>query len=305
MSTVAVVGINGQLGKSVLAALTGSIFSCNFNLPIRAITRNISAVKQKLDGVSYFQASDEPSYEQALMGVDTVIDLRGVDGLAGQDLIEAAANCRVKLYIPSEFCADYALSGNYSPYFRAKADASTRARSKGLKVVEIKTGYWIDVVVNLAPSLLFLDPVNAVSDAPSVETPISVTSVKDIGLSIASVVSRDPAQLPDVIRISSDNICLDDVVSVYEKASGRNVRQRRMTVEQVINSANEAIAGRGCRIGRHLDIIRAVSVCTAASDFMTQNHNDFVNPGLFAWDSFESHGMKAWTTRSPNIANHL
>jgi hypothetical protein len=294
MNTVAIIGVNGSLGRSVLTALTGPIFKTKISLPILAITRDLSTVKEKIDHVSYLQANDSESYQRALGGVNAVIDLRPFPALSNTGVIEAAAKAGVTLYITSEFGVDYRLNERYRNLFTLKRDSAALARSKGLKVVEVKVGFFIDEVVDAYGSLIFFDPVNGISDAPQLNQPvISVTSVRDIGLSLASLVFRSPTELPDIVRISGDHVSPRDVISVYEKATGKKATSQPKTVTEIAAIADNAIAN-GQVLENYLDILRAVSVTSEAANLSTDNHNDFVNPGLFEWEKFDKHGLNSW-----------
>jgi hypothetical protein len=292
MSSVAIVGVNGLLAKPVISALTNSPFSSHFHHPIRAITRDVSNIKEKLPGADYVQGNDQASYQKALSGVDTVIDLRGRAILSDNTVIESAAAAGVKLYITSEYGPDYVKAGKYAPVFESKHSSSSFARSQGFKVVELKTGYFIETVAYHVPELLFLDLREAVSDAPEVKIHISMTSLRDVGLSIASIASKNPPDVPEVVRVSGQDATLDDIIAVYEKVSGRNVVRKAKSIAELTELADNALAAPSA--ANVLDIIRTVSVITDAGDFSAKNDNQFVNPGLFEWQSLEQRTKNIW-----------
>jgi hypothetical protein len=298
MTTVAVIALNGNLANSILSALTGPLFRSHFSLPIRGITRNLSTVKHNLDGVTYIEANELASYQKALDGVDVVIDLRGVAGLPNNDVIEAAANCGVKLYLNSEFGSDYHRCKKYSVAFKRKEDSANFARSKGLKVVEMITGYFIDTTLNSFYNLVFIDPENAICDSPELDKPtISVTSIRDIGLSVASVVSKNPKDLPDHIRLAGDNVTPGHVAAIYEKATGRKVTRKPRKLDDLVKLADQHVANQVFRYPEFFDILRAMTLISDVGDFSKNCDNGFVNPGLFEWESFEQYAIKQWSER--------
>ncbi|ANB12945.1 hypothetical protein AWJ20_1223 [Sugiyamaella lignohabitans] len=292
--TVAVAGVNGLLGKHVLNALQEPAFKSSFNFPIRVLSR--SSGSTSTSDIEYHQASDLASYEKALKGVDVLIDLRGAEALASNDLILAAKAAGVTAYVPSEFGDEYEKAGKYAVIFGLKANSVKVAKEQGLQVIKFRTSYFLDIAFG---PLLFLDPKAATSDyVGDGSTNITVTSLRNIGQAVASVLTHPFDKIPENVNVAGSQTTPAEAVKLFEKYSGKKVTVNKSTVEGLIKVADDVIASGEVfkELLKFLYVLRVISVTSDAADFKTNNDNEFINPGekYFKWDKVEDFAAKTF-----------
>ncbi|KAF5112920.1 hypothetical protein DV454_003923 [Geotrichum candidum] len=289
--TVAILGINGAIGSHALNAFLSPTFSSLFTLPIRIVTRDSSKIKAAVPAITNenvkFYTADITTGEglaTAFEGVDVIVNILGVS-VPHTAVIEAAAAAKPKVYIPSEFGSDIPATGPYINLFKVKTDVVELARSKGLKTVSI---------VNNAFSewLLVVPPFGGVNfpeagqfqyyGSDSVE--IDTTSLVDVGKVIASVASKDPATLPDYIKVAGDVVSPRKISDAYTAATGQKLIDVALPLEEIVVPAKK-IAEEGLKSPKDFLIgIRGVLY----DHYMVSNHehNEFVSKGLFEFTPF-------------------
>lgn len=289
--TVAILGINGAIGSHALNAFLSPTFSSLFTLPIRIVTRDSSKIKAAVPAITdenvKFYTADITTGEglaTAFEGVDVIVNILGVS-VPHTAVIEAAAAAKPKVYIPSEFGSDIPATGPYINLFKVKTDAVELARSKGLKTVSI---------VNNAFSewLLVVPPFGGVNfpeagqfqyyGSDSVE--IDTTSLVDVGKVIASVASKDPATLPDYIKVAGDVVSPRKISDAYTAATGQKLTDVALPLEEITTPAKK-IAKEGPKSGNDF-LVGLRGVLYDHYLVSSHEHNEFVSNGLFEFTSF-------------------
>ena len=289
--TVAILGINGAIGFHALNAFLSPTFSSLFTLPIRIVTRDPSKIKTNVpaitdDNVKFYNANIATGEGLATVfeGVDVIINLLGTE-VSHTAVIEAAAAAKPKVYIPSEFGTDIPASGPYANLFKVKTDVVDLARSKGLKTVSIITNAfseWLLTVPAFA-GVNFPEPGQfQYYGDDSVE--IDVTSLVDVGKVIASVASKDPATLPDDIRVASDVVSPRKISDAYTAATGQKLTDVALPLEEITTPAKK-IAKEGPKSGNDF-LVGLRGVLYDQYMTSTHEHNEFVSKGLFEFTSF-------------------
>lgn len=248
-TTVAIVGLNGSLGQSTLKALADPRFRDHYNFPVRALTRDPSKFRDT-EIVKYFSSSFDnfDRLVESLKGVDTLIDLTA-PFIDSKPLVDAAHKAGVKLFFPSEFGIDHK-ENRFNQVFQRKIDVNAYARSKGIKTVLFITGFFLDWVIDSPEIVAGINKEKKTfTKVGSGERPITVTAVEDIASALASVAYRDPASLPDDIRVHGDSITANDAVALYEKVAGVNLTVVNVSEEQVIKNAENALKDLGTGFG--------------------------------------------------------
>ncbi|KAF5093840.1 hypothetical protein D0Z00_003828 [Geotrichum galactomycetum] len=289
--TVAILGINGVIGIHALNAFLSPTFSSLFTLPIRIVTRDPSKIKAAVpaitdQNVKFYTANIATGEGLATVfeGVDVIINILGVE-VPHTAVIEAAAAAKPKLYLPSEFGSDIPAAGPYKNLFKVKTDVVDLARSKGLKTVSIVTNAfseWLLVVppfagVNFPEAGQFQYYGN---DNVEVDT----TSLVDVGKVIASVASKDPASLPDYIRVAGDVVSPRKISEAYTAATGQKLTDVALPLEEIVIPARE-IAKEGPKSGNDF-LIGLRGVLYDHYMVSTHEHNEFVSKGLFEFTPF-------------------
>ena len=289
--TVAILGINGTIGTHVLNAFLSPTFSSLFTLPIRIVTRDPSKIKTNVpaitdDNVKFYNANIATGEGLATVfeGVDVIINLLGTE-VSHTAVIEAAAAAKPKVYIPSEFGTDIPASGPYLNLFKVKTDVVELARSKGLKTVSIVNSAFSEWLLTVPPfaGVNFPEPGQFQYYGDS-SAKIDTTSLVDVGKVIASVASKDPATLPDYIRVAGDVVSPRKISDAYTAVTGQKLTDVALPLEEITTPAKK-IAKEGPKSGNDF-LVGLRGVLYDQYMTSTHEHNEFVSKGLFEFTPF-------------------
>lgn len=293
--TVVLVGANGTVGPYTIQALLSPTFRDLYSLPIRIVTRDAAKAAAVAESFSEtdsdlaFYTADIESGEgldKAFDGADVVVNLLG-SGLSHAKVPDAAKAAGIKLYLPSEYGSNIPTCGEYQDLFKIKTDALAYAQGLGLKTVSIDTGAFAEWVLTIPP----LAGVNFPSEGQilyfgDVDTKFTVTSLVDLGNTIASVVSKDPATLPERVVVKSDFISAQTIHDVYLKVTGKDLKLDGQPLEAITDKALK-IVREGPRSME--DFVVGLRGLMSSGQL---NHvgvdNEFVSKGLFEFTSFEA-----------------
>ncbi|ODV80582.1 oxidoreductase [Suhomyces tanzawaensis NRRL Y-17324] len=222
MSTIAVIGLSGLLGKPVLDALLSSVFADRIAYPIKALTRKDD--KTSTDKVQYIQAdlANTSAVAEALKGIDVIIELTTANPVLFGQVEKIVAVVKPKLVIPSQFGIELEPVQEVAPgFFVIKLEHSANLRKLGVKVVDIATGFFAEKSSYSYEIVqpYGIDPAsNTVIQYGPDDTKVSISTVTDIGNVIASV-ATDPnsSRLPDSLKVQSEIVPVKKVWETYEK----------------------------------------------------------------------------------------
>ncbi|EMG47387.1 hypothetical protein SBY92_002824 [Candida maltosa Xu316] len=221
--SIAIIGLNGFLGKPVLEAINSGIFDSKIEFPIKAISRKEPESKDsKIEYViSPIDADSIDTLSQKLTGTDVIIELTGPNPELFSNIEKLVEKVKPKLFIPSQFGTDLGQVDTYAPGFLAlKQQHSENVRKLGVKVVDIITSLFA------VPGAFLYEWVGAVGIDPQSKTvkliggadsKIHISKLEDIGNTVLSVATKDPKSLPDAVRIASDEITVQTVIDRYSK----------------------------------------------------------------------------------------
>ncbi|KAF5113505.1 hypothetical protein DV452_003660 [Geotrichum candidum] len=289
--TVAILGINGTIGVHALNAFLSPTFSSLFTLPIRIVTRDPSKIKANVpaitdDNVKFYSANIATGEGLAAVfeGVDVIVNLLGTE-VSHTAVIEAAVAAKPKLYLPSEFGTDIPASGPYLNLFKVKTDVVDLARSKGLKTVSIVNGAFSEWLLTVPPfaGVDFPEP-GQFQYYGDGSAKIDTTSLVDVGKVIASVASKDPATLPDYIRVAGDVVSPRKISDAYTAATGQKLTDVALPLEE-ITTPTKKIAKEGPKSGNDF-LVGLRGVLYDQYMASAHEHNEFVSKGLFKFTPF-------------------
>ncbi|CAN6626645.1 hypothetical protein TRVA0_011S00254 [Trichomonascus vanleenenianus] len=293
---IAVLGLNGYLGRDVINSLLDVKYRKDVALPLRAITRDASKFSSS-DEIEYIQATldDKESLLKALNGVDTLIVLTNA-AVNVDSAIDAAVENKVKLFIPSEFGTDYRHSTSKKP-FQSKIDTVAYAQGKGLKTVSVLNGLFGDMLVNIPAVIGIKAQTNSFERFGDGDAKLSVSFSSDIGNSVAELATTEhPEQLPDYVRIQSDVVSFNEIANAYERYKGVKLEVEQKSNEELFDAANRFLeTGEGGRAGFTSFVKANINAAPNSMNFSKENDNDLVNPGKFQWTSFLSKAEKHWS----------
>ncbi|ODQ57733.1 hypothetical protein WICANDRAFT_81061 [Wickerhamomyces anomalus NRRL Y-366-8] len=296
MTTIAVFGLNGFLGKPIIEALLREPFISKIKTPIRLLT---SSDKKPIESskVQYYNVK-EVGYDKPLDGVDVVVNLGSVPGDPKDDaFLKSIISHKVKLYIPSQFGTDLDATSETLPNFlQPKTTHSKAARDAGIKTVDIITGLFIneDGFLPFAPLYVLGHDVEKTKEATirgDKNTLINPSYFKDIGNTVAALATKDNfASIPDKVRIYSDRILATELIKHYEKVNNVQLTTKYVSTADTVKEAKEKYS-KGFKFD---DFVFYLITLLAEGEgkgliFEKENEKEFVNPkeSLFKWTKFQ------------------
>ncbi|ODQ78865.1 hypothetical protein BABINDRAFT_162537 [Babjeviella inositovora NRRL Y-12698] len=292
--TVAVLGSNGVLGKPVIEALSSEPFSSKFQLPIRVITRS-KGDRHDSEEVKYYTASldDTASFKDAPHGADVLISLVG-NGADPADILDVLATApSLKVYLPSQFGTDLE-NTQYLPVLAGKTNHTKQARTQNpnVMVVDVITSLFAqeDLFVYERPQISGANLENKTATFrgdPAFK--FNVSKFPDIGKSVAVIASTPVEKLKDTIRIYSDSVSQEEVVSQWEKAHGTKLERSSISAEETLKEAKDKLTG-GFKGSDFVFYLQTFISQGEGRGLAYHNIHDreFVNPGesLWKWETF-------------------
>ncbi|CDO56489.1 hypothetical protein DV113_002608 [Geotrichum candidum] len=299
--TIAIAGINGTLGRHVLQSLLSEPFVSKINLPIRVISRNPDKIKANVPEVTTlnveFHNADLHSLDSVtnvFRGADVVVNLVGY-GVGQPDSIDhillanaAAAAGSVKLYIPSEFGAVNDQSGPYNALFAEKPPVLAHIKALGLKPVVFATGPFAEFLLGNPAFGGINSPEagNLTYYGDNYDVKISTTSMVDIGKSVAAVAVKDPATVPELIKINSAQVSPRVLAEAYHKVTGISLVPVHQPLAVVADPARKVLTE---------GVKSMADFCTGLVGYFYEGfcdidgaENEFVSDGLFEFSSLET-----------------
>lgn len=295
--SVAVFGLNGNLGEATLAAFQSSAFSDKFQLPIFAVTRDTSK-KTSTDVVKYVTGDLENGKEaliKELSNVDIAISLFGPTPELLANLEEILEGVKPKVYIPSQFGVEIPAAQKVLPGFLdIKRVHSEKVRSFGIKVVDIYTsffagGIWLHQVLGHIGA----DPESkTVTYLGAPDSKLSFTDLGDIGRLVVSVASKAfaaPVDFPDTIKVQSGFVTPEEVVKAYEKDNNTTIEVKEVIPKEKVLEDAKAIWANGFDGNKFLYYLNVlVSQGPGFGVNFIENDDELVNPNesLWKWAKF-------------------
>ena len=223
--SIAIIGLNGFIGKHVLNAINSGVFDSKIQFPVKAITRKEGS--QSTDKIKYIvspeTSPDDANLIDSLKGVDAIVELTGPNPELFSKIEKIVEKVKPKLFIPSQFGVDIAQVNSYAPGFLAlKTQHSQAVRKLGIKVVDIITAFFAvpgSFLYEQAGGVGITEKgVNLIGD---IDQKFHVSKLEDVGNVVLAVATHQPySDLPDTIHVASEVITVKDVIDRYEKSKG-------------------------------------------------------------------------------------
>lgn len=299
--TIVIVGVNGTLGSHVLRSLLSKPFVSSVNLPIRVISRNPENIKSIVSEITTsnveFYNADLHSLESVVSvfrDADVVVNLAGygvgqpnpIDHILLADAAAAAGS--VKLYIPSEFGAINDQSGVYNALFAEKPPVLAHIKSIGLKPVVFATGAFAEFLIGNPAFGGINSPETGMLTyyGDNFDVKISTTSMIDIGKSIAAISIKDPATVPELVRINTAQVSPRILAEEYKKVTGTELVLVQKPLAVVADPARKVLKE---------GVKSMADFCTGLVGYFYEGfcdingaENKFVSDGMFEFSSLEN-----------------
>ena len=108
------------------------------------------------------------------------------------------------------------------------------------------------------------------------EPRVSFTSIRDVARTIASVASRRPSALPDVVRVAGDSLTLRELGEYYSGLVGAPVP---VTLRDVAAFSTPPLCDSS---GHH-----QLAAGSGFLDYSVENMNEWINDGRWQWRSVQ------------------
>ncbi|KAK8032210.1 NAD(P)-binding protein [Apiospora arundinis] len=252
--SVAVIGAGGKLGKLVTTALLSAGFT------VVALTRAGSSTPLP-DGVAAVRQVDFTSLEDlvgALAGQDAVVSVIGTMAVAQQKvLVEAAAQAKVKRFLPSEFGLNTRGAGLRDTKLGRMLKPKMEMVDRLMELAEKSHGAftWTGVGNNLffdsslEAGLLGIDiPSRKATIVDSGSEPFSTSNRQQVAWAVVSVLQRPEETANRYLMVQSfvttQNQLLKVVCEELEAAGkDKEFQVERITAAKTEQIADEALAG--------------------------------------------------------------
>ncbi|EGW30638.1 CIP1 protein [Spathaspora passalidarum NRRL Y-27907] len=283
--SIAIIGLNGSLGKPTLEAINSGKFDSKIKFPIKALTRK---AQTSTDKIQYIQTEITPdtidSIVEKLRGTDVIIELVSHNPDLLNTIEPIIVKSQPKLFIPSQFGSDLATMNKYIPGFLGFKNAhSENVRKAGIKSVDIVTNFFAEPSKFLYEVVghVGIDPANkSILQLGDLNTRVAFTRVEDIGNVIVAVATTAPESLPDKIRVKSGSISYQDAIDRYEQTHNVKLEvKEKYTVEEAKQQLSEKLA----KGFNPADFLWYLHVGGATGDLNYDDDNELINPNQFLW----------------------
>lgn len=116
----------------------------------------------------------------------------------------------------------------------------------------------------------------AVQGSARREPMVSFTSVRDVAMTVASVASRSPDTLPDVVRVAGDSLTLRRLGEYYSSLVDAPVQ---VTILDVAAFSTPPL----CDVGCYYQLAAGAGLL----DYSAENSNGWINDGKWQWMSVQ------------------
>ncbi|KAK6460613.1 hypothetical protein DFJ63DRAFT_320772 [Scheffersomyces coipomensis] len=287
--SVAVIGLNGHLGKPVLEAINSGKFDDKIAFPIKALTRKEQASTDKIQYITT-EINDETvsSISKSLEGTDVIIELVQPSPDLFATIEKIVKEVKPKLFVPSQFGTDLIQVDKFAPGFLGlKTQHSENVRKFGIKVVDVITSLFAvpgGFLYELVASVGVDTATKTVVQRGEPTDKFSITKLEDIGFTVVSLITLPIDKLPDTLRISSDVISFQDVIDKYEKSHDVKLTvTKTISKEQTLKDLQEKYAT-GFEFKDFFFYLHSIAALGLDKGlYYSEVHNELVNPGEKYW----------------------
>lgn len=252
---LAILGASGLMGPHVVSAVLSPQLHDKFAHPIRLTTRDAAKLHRSnplielnsdlFDIRTSANLASGEGLDAVFAGVDVVINVAGVQ-FSHRAIVDAAARCGVKVYLPSEYSVPSgpAALGEYAafPAFAAKAAATRYALQKqGIKTIAIYCGAALDpntylpfIAGSALPILRAYEP----------DLPFATTRLADMARAAAFVASKAltaAPSYPSEFFIKGGEVSFFEAAGLLTKYSNKPVNIMLSPAVQVLDKAKAAL----------------------------------------------------------------
>lgn len=224
---VAIAGATGHLGKHVTSAFLSSPLNRQFSEVI-LLSREGGSVQDRQSPSSNVKLTartyTEGHLAEALKGVDILVNTIGASGHAFKEkLLRALPHTNVQVYFPSEFGVDHYVHDFPHLEWDQKKRHIELAREliPNVKVCRVFCGLFLED--SIGPWFGFDTKHGRYESVGSAKTPISFTSLGDVGKTVASLCTLPHGSIPDAVHVAGDTRSIIEIADVMGAAGAGKV----------------------------------------------------------------------------------
>lgn len=274
---VAITGATGHLGRHIASAFLSAPFREQF-ADIILLSRQESS--QKADDKFISRKYDENNLVDALKGVQVLVNTVGPSGHAFKDkLARALSQTDVQVYFPSEFGVDHYIHD--FPHLewdqKKKHMALAKQLNSSLKICRVFPGLFLEDSVG--PWFGFITKDGQYESIGSAESPVSFTSLDDIGKAVASLATLPKEKIPDTVHLAGDTRSFAEIAAIMQAAGAGSIE---ITEVELKKYKEETTSKPSWEPSMYLRFLMGEGKInhTAAS---LGNSNELVNPNQKSW----------------------
>ncbi|KAA8642792.1 uncharacterized protein ATNIH1004_009544 [Aspergillus tanneri] len=307
--SVAIFGPHGFIGKEIVPTFVEALSKKEIS-SLKLLTRNptssvYNTARSRGASICPVAFSDRPALRRLLEGVDVVISCMGTSGNYKEnkkELVDACAEAKVKIYLPSEWGTDHRQTHYHHPMFTSKQEHHSYAEKLGLKTIALYTGLIMET--SFCKWLGFDTKDRTWNIVESGNRLVAMTSQKDLGpatLRTILLAYSTPEKCPSHIRIYSDNRSIRDYQAIFESESKEKLKLNCISLRDAETDYERIKASiPPNKLGPLINLLFADGTFDH-----TSNEREIINPGqhYFQWRSVDNYAKEVnglpWENESP------
>ncbi|KAJ5662435.1 uncharacterized protein N7477_010051 [Penicillium maclennaniae] len=281
---VAVAGATGHLGRRVASAFLSSLFHGQFSEVI-LLSRQDSSLSSIPDMASKYtiRKYDENNLVDALRGVQILVNTVGPSGHSFKEkLVQALPHTDVQVYFPSEFGVDhYCHDFPHLEWDQKKKHlALAQQLVPNMKICRVFCGLFLED--SIGPWFGFDTKNGKYESVGSRYSPISFTSLDDVGKTVASLAALPQEKIPDTIHVAGDTGSFAEIANIMQQAGAGPIQVTEIPLQTY---KKEVTATSSWDPAQYLRFLMGEGKINHTADGMG-NDNEFLNPDqLWKWTS--------------------
>ncbi|EWC44725.1 hypothetical protein DRE_06503 [Drechslerella stenobrocha 248] len=282
---VAVAGGTGTLGTELIGALLDPRFRSKYK-DVIVLTRNVDTpqvAKWEQQGLlaREYAANDGQSVLDALSGVDILVNTVASKDEGFKSQLAAAiasTSSSVQLYLPSEFGVDHYIHDFKHPEWdKKKAHFEAVRQRESLKVCRVFPGLFTDH--SIGPWFGFDTKAAKYEFIGTGDTPVSFTSIADIGKAVANAIANIPVKdFPEALYLCGDSASPRQLAGLASANGATNAEPEILLLEYPAYK-ERVVADISLNPGWYLRFL----MHEGKIDNKDRNDNELVNPGERLW----------------------
>lgn len=288
---VAIAGASGHLGRHVASAFLSSPFRDQFSNVI-LLSRQDSSFSSLPDTLGKYTSRvyDENNLVDALRDVQVLVNTVGPSGHSFKDkLVQTLPHTNVQVYFPSEFGVDHYVHD--FPHLewdqKKKHLALAQQLVPNVKICRVFCGLFLED--SIGPWFGFNTRTGKYESVGSRHSPISFTSLDDVGKSIASLSSLNKESIPDTIHVAGDTSSFAKIAKIMEEAGAEPIQVTEISLQAY---KTEATATASWDPAKCLRFLMGEGKINHTVDGLG-NDNELVNPDqLWKWTRLDGLAAK-------------